>query len=194
MTIEMNMKCIKGETWPIASFKSYVNTNSEIVSLESVIFHCPRGHKYTLDQALKKNLIPSDWVQKILSQAQKIKAKAEGPCEASDFTPDKKIASYNLPCIKCGGKAEFAIRQPKTKEEASKTCLCLKCRAAWHNYDAHFEIMTWGKASELFWMNIFERFIEGLPPLSLEASRDLLESFRKTVRSQGVKKKEIREE
>jgi len=185
-TIGIIMRCLMEEEWPSESFKSYVRTRDDPITEESVLFTCPAGHKFTLKQALVKGIFTEEDANKLISQAKKLKEQCTGnrAWQASDYIPSKEIAALNIPCVRCGEKAEWSPKGLKDMVKRKRLALCLKCRADWGNYDnkESFNFLTWGKASDLFWEAIFGRFINNLPALDRSGAEKLLIECRKKVR------------
>ncbi len=187
----ITLKCIKGEEWPLESFRAVVDTNIPF-SEESVIFNCPKYHKFNLKEALSHGIFTSDQAEKIMAQAKKTcdelvtNSKIHLP---SEYLPSKEVTAQNLHCDGCGKKAQ---RRHRNK------VLCLDCMAAFDNYlekyeenDGAWEVLYghWGGATLLFWEKLFARYVASLPPLGKTELEELFLQCKKEVRSVHNKKR-----
>lgn len=188
MAIDIIMRCVNGEEWPLESFKSFVQIRDSQITEESVIFSCPAGHDFTLKQALAKNIFTREEADKLINQANKLKVQYAGnqPRQASDYIPNKEVSALDILCVCCGKKAQWSAGGKPSEDMAKckEFALCLECRADWSDYDTKeaFNLLTWGKASDLFWEAIFDRFIKHLPVLDRFEAEKLLTECRKKAR------------
>lgn len=176
------IQCIKGEEWPVTGFKSFIEVKDDPITEDSITFHCPAGHKFTLKQALSKDIFSEEQAQKILNHARKQKKEYQerdwSICRASDFLPDKELTVFKLPCVRCGKTAQRRLIG------ASKV-LCLECYADWFNYDKNTHNIldrTWGKPYKLLWEILFDRFLKNMPVLEVSKAEALLKECRKKAR------------
>lgn len=192
----VTMRCIKGEEWPAESFKSFVDTDSQTISEESVIFLCPKNHKFNLKEALSKDIFSRGQAQKIMAKAvelyadQRRRSKTHLP---SDYLPNRGVVEKNIPCDGCGKKAQ----QPH-----HVMFLCLDCMAAFENYlekyleeEGVYSVMydRWGKANDLLWRKIFNRYMESMSPLGKQEMEDLFRQCKKEVRKSYYAKLKVRD-
>jgi len=179
------MRCIKGEEWPVANFQSFVNTDLKSFSEENVIFHCPKGHKFTLKEALLKGILTKEWAEKIMVAAKKLyndyktDLKTHRP---DNYLVDKETEKRNIPCDGCEKKAQKPFFDK---------FLCLECTAAFDNYlEKYFEnegvweifYNHWGTPIDLLRNKIFDRFMDSQPALNKEQMEKLYEECKKEVR------------
>lgn len=189
VSIGITMECIKGESWPTESFKSFVDAPGDLTE-DSVYFICPAGHKFTLTKALSKGIFTPEQSQKIMESARKLKEewkKNLSVHRASDYIPNKDLEPQNIPCVRCGKKALRYLR---------KNALCLECNADFYNYfekyayEAQYVMFSArGKAVDLIWENIFSRFMQNLPALDIEEMKNLLDQCRKEAKRIRTKSK-----
>lgn len=189
--VEMIMRCIKGEEWPITSFKSFVNINI-LFGEEAVNFLCPAGHTFTLKDALKKGMFSWEDANRILADAKKLYDKDWSVHLPEDYLPDKEVEQSGAVCNVCKKKAQRWWREKS---------ICCSCMAAFDNYLEGYlkneelrEVLMchWGKASDLLWYKIFQRFIDSAPILKKVELEALFLECKKEARKQYGKKSKKR--
>lgn len=193
------MRCIKGEEWPTTSFDCVVSFAENLTIENAVTFSCPVGHTFSLRQALRKKIFTEQQVWDILARAQQQIAegrkkyaqreKERWRMRPSDYVPNKKIVAKNWTCVRCEKKAANA---PRFEEHHA---LCLECMAAWDNYEPkQFEILlnTSGRARDLGWDLVFQRFLRNDPPLNPEEAEEFLQAHRKQARRESQERSRLK--
>ena len=187
----ITMRCIRGEEWPTASFRSLLDLKGNEVTEDAITLHCPVGHSFTLQQAVAKGIFPEDVRMRVLALAKQQFPQMKKELEEreregwrarpSSYIPNAEVVAKGWPCVKCHKPAQWAPFTPRGGTQRNENrALCLECKASWENFGTDskeaFDVFQnssekpYWRPIQLFDGELWKKFILDEPPATkLEA-------------------------